>query len=194
MRDLKTALVAVVLITAVLGVGFPLAMTGIGRVVFPHRADGSLVVRDGRPVGSALIGQDFRGQTRYFQSRPSATSYSANATAFDNQGPYQAALAHRLKGYVARYLALERPYDRGLTAAKVPADAVTTSASGVDPDISEANARIQARRVAAVRRLPLATVLAAIDAHASRPLLGLAGPKSVDVLALNLALDDQERS
>jgi K+-transporting ATPase ATPase C chain len=194
MRELKTAVIAVIALTVVLGVAYPLGMTAVAKVAFPGRADGSIIVRDGKPVGSKLIGQDFRGRPRYFQSRPSATKYSASATFFNNQGPNQEALAGQLQGYVDAYLKLEKPFNRGLTAAKLPPDAVTTSASGVDPQISEANARIQAHRVAAVRRLPLSRVLAAVEAHASRPLLGLAGPKSINVLELNLALDDQERS
>jgi K+-transporting ATPase ATPase C chain len=209
MREIKTAIIAVVVLTVVLGVAYPLGMTAVAKVAFPGPADGSLIKHDGKTVGSKLIGQDFSRDTgkkdadgnpvlapepRYFQSRPSATGYSASATFFNNQGPNQRALADQLKGYVAAYLKLEKPFNPGLTAAKIPADAVTTSASGVDPQISEANARIQARRVAAVRKLPLARVLAAVEAHASRPLLGLAGPKSINVLELNLALDDEERS
>jgi K+-transporting ATPase ATPase C chain len=189
MRELKTAAIAVVTFTLVLGLAYPLAMTGISQVLFPGRADGSMVRVDGKVVGSKLIGQDFSRDPRYFQSRPSVTKYAPAATFFNNQGPNQKDLADQLKGFVAAYLKRERPFTPGLTAADIPADAVTTSASGVDPDISEANARIQANRVARERRLPLKRVLQLIDDHASRPLFGLAGDKSINVLELNIALD-----
>jgi K+-transporting ATPase ATPase C chain len=189
MRELRTALAAVVVLTATLGLAYPLVMTGAAQVAFPGRADGSMVESGGRVVGSRLIAQDFAKHPGYFQSRPSATRYAPAATAFNNQGPNQRELADQLRASVGRYLRRERPFTPGLTAARIPSDAVTTSASGVDPDISEANARIQANRVAAERGLPLERVLALVDDHASRPLLGLAGPKSVNVLELNLALD-----
>jgi potassium-transporting ATPase KdpC subunit len=189
MRELRTAAIAVVTFTVVLGLAFPLFMTGLGQVVFPGKADGSMVERDGKLVGSTLIGQSFAKHPEYFQSRPSATGYSPSATFFNNQGPNQRDLADQLKGYVRTYLRREGRYTPGLTAAKIPADAATTSASGVDPDISEANALIQANRVAEVRGLPLARVRALVEDHASRPLFGLAGDKSINVLELNLALD-----
>lgn len=189
MRELRTAAIAVVAFTVTLGLAFPLVMTGVSQVVFPGRADGSLIERDGTVIGSKLIGQDFARDPSYFQSRPSATGYAPAATFFNNQGPNQQDLADQLEGYVARYLKRERPYTPGLTAADIPSDAATTSASGVDPDISEANARIQANRVAAVRGLDVARVRELIDADASRPLLGLAGERSINVLELNLALD-----
>ena len=147
-------------------------MTGVSQVLFPGKADGSRIERDGKVVGSRLIGQDFskrvrtrrRGPTRprptaYFQSRPSATGYSADVTYFNNLGPEQrGALRDFFEDRLAAYLDCERPYNPGLTAADVPVDAVTTSASGVDPHISQANARIQAHRVAAVRGIPLERV------------------------------------
>jgi K+-transporting ATPase ATPase C chain len=150
-----------------------------------------VIERDGRAVGSRLIGQDFSDDRSLFQSRPSVTEYSPNATYFNNQGPNQRDLAEQLQDYVDEYLERERPYTPNLTAAGIPADAVTTSASGVDPHISEDNARIQANRVAAERDLPLQGVLELIDDHSSRPLLGLAGPKSINVLELNLALAEE---
>ena len=180
---------AVVVLTATLGLAYPLAITGAAQVAFPGRADGSMVESGGRVVGSRLIGQDFSKHPGYFQSRPSVTGYAPAATAFNNQGPNQQELAARLRENVQRYLRRERPFTPGLTAARIPSDAVTSSASGVDPDISEANARIQAARVAQVRGIPLERVLALVDDHASRPFLGLAGPGSVNVLELNLALD-----
>jgi potassium-transporting ATPase KdpC subunit len=190
MRELKTAVIAVLALTVVLGLAFPLAMTGIAQVVFPGRADGSLIERDGRVVGSKLIGQDFSKQLRYFQSRPSVTGYAPAATFFNNQGPNQQDLADQLQGHVDTYLEREGRYTPGLTTADLPSDAVTSSASGVDPDISEANALIQANRVAEKRGIDVADVRALIEDHANRPLLGLAGDKSVNVLELNLALDD----
>jgi potassium-transporting ATPase KdpC subunit len=189
MRELKTAAIAVVAFTVVLGLAFPLFMTGVAQVVFPGRADGSMIERDGKVVGSKLIGQDFSRDDSYFQSRPSVTDYAPAATFFNNQGPNQDELADQLKGYVRAYLKRERPYTPGLTAADIPSDAVTTSASGVDPHISEDNARIQANRVAQERGLELDRVLDLIDDNASRPLLGLAGDKSINVLELNLDLD-----
>lgn len=191
MRELRIAAVAAVVLTVVLGLAYPLAMTGAAQVLFPNKADGSVIERDGKAVGSRLIGQDFSDDTSLFQSRPSVTEYSPNASFFNNQGPNQQDLADQLKGYVDDYLERERPFTPGLEAADIPADAVTTSASGVDPQISEDNARIQANRVAAERDLPLERVLELIDDHASRPLFGLGGPKSINVLELNLALEEE---
>ncbi len=140
MRELKTAAIAVVTFTLVLGLAYPLVMTGISQVVFPGRADGE----------ERLIGREYGRDL--FQPRPSATGYAADATFFNNQGPNQQDLADQLKGYVDAYLEREGRYTPGLTAADVPADAATTSASGIDPHISEENARIQANRVAARAR------------------------------------------
>jgi K+-transporting ATPase ATPase C chain len=189
MRELKTAVIAVIAFTVVLGIAYPLFMTGVSQVVFPDRADGSMIERDGKVVGSRLIGQDFAKDPSYFQSRPSATDYAPAATFFNNQGPNQKDLADQLKGYVRAYLKREKPYTPNLTAADIPSDAVTTSASGVDPDISEDNADIQANRVAQQRGIDKARVLELIDDNASRPLFGLAGAKSINVLELNLDLD-----
>jgi K+-transporting ATPase ATPase C chain len=204
MRELRAAAVILVAISLALGLAYPLAMTGVGQVVFGGAADGSLVKRDGKVVGSKLIGQDFSRDTgrkddedepilepdlTYFQSRPSATGYSASATFFNNLGPNQQDLADALKANVKTYLDRERPTTPGLRAGGIPSDAVTTSASGVDPAISEANARIQANRVAQRRGLKRARVLALVDDHTSHPLLGLGGEGSVNVLELNLALD-----
>jgi K+-transporting ATPase ATPase C chain len=185
MRELRTAVVAILAVSLAFGLAYPLAMTGVGQVVAGGRADGSLVKRDGKIVGSKLIGQDFSRDLSYFQSRPSATKYSASATFFDNQGPNQKALAGQLRTKLRAYMTRERLFD----PRQVPSDAVTTSASGVDPDISEANARIQSHRVAERRGISRARVLKLIDDHTSKPLFGLGGDGSVNVLELNLALD-----
>jgi K+-transporting ATPase ATPase C chain len=193
MRELRTAAIAVLVMTLVLGLAYPLAMTGVAQVLFPGASDGSLVKRDGKTVGSKLIGQDFSKDKGYFQGRPSVTDYNPSGTYFNNQGPNQQDLADQLKGFVKDYLERERPYTPGLTAARIPPDAVTTSASGVDPQISEANARIQANRVAKERGLPVDRVMQIVDDHTSRPLFGLGGPKSINVLETNLALDQEGR-
>jgi len=193
MRELKTAAIAVVTFSVVLGLAFPLFMTGLGQVVFPGKADGSMVEHDGKLVGSTLIGQSFAKHPEYFQSRPSATGYSPSATFFNNQGPNQRVLADQLKGYVRTYLRREGPYTPGLTAAKIPADAATTSASGVDPQISLANARIQAARVAKLRGLPIDRVRALIDENTDGRFVGVLGDPGVNVLELNLALDAETR-
>jgi len=179
LRELRIAAVAAVALTVLLGLAYPLALTGVAQVVFPGPANGE----------TRLIGQDFSRNLGYFQSRPSVTGYDPSNTAFDNQGPNQKKLAAQLKDYLAAYLERERPYTPNLTVARVPVDAVTISASGVDPDISEANARIQANRVARERGLPLQRVLRIVDEHARRPLFGLGGPRSTNVVDVNLALD-----
>lgn len=190
-KDLITATIAIVFLTALLGIAYPLVTTGAAQLVFPGASNGSRVEVDGEVVGSKLIGQDFRGLPRYFQSRPSATGYSADVTYFDNLGPNSRELSDFLAGQLAAYLKRERRYDPGLTAADVPVDAVTTSASGVDPHISEANARIQAHRVAAVRDLPLDRVLELIEKHTDGRFLGLFGEPGVNVLQLNLSIDEE---
>jgi potassium-transporting ATPase KdpC subunit len=182
MRELRIAVIAAVVLTLVFGLAYPLAMTGAAQVLFPNKADGD----------PTLIGRDYSKDDSLFQSRPSVTGYAADATFFNNQGPNQQALADQLKGFLRDYLKRERPFTPGLAAADVPADAVTTSASGVDPQISAENARIQANRVAEKRGLPLDRVLALVDDATSRPLLGLGGPKSVNVVKLNDALEAQQ--
>lgn len=190
-KDLTTAAIVLVFFTLLLGIAYPLATTGAAQVLFPGAADGSKVEVDGKVVGSELIGQDFQGQPRYFQGRPSATEYSANVTYFNNLGPNSKELSELLAEELKTYLARERRYDKSLTAAEVPVDAVTTSASGVDPQISEANARIQAHRVAAVRGLPLNRVLELVAEHTEGRFL-VFGEAGVNVLALNIALDQEE--
>jgi K+-transporting ATPase ATPase C chain len=191
-RDLLTSVLAIATMTVALGLLYPLAITGIGQVVFPGSANGSKVSFDGRVVGSKLIGQEFRGKA-YFHSRPSATEYSGDVTFFGNGGPNSAEVRDEIRAAMAAYLKLNKPYDHALTSADIPVDAVTQSASGVDPHISQANALIQAHRVAAVRGLPLARVEALISDHTDGRFLGLLGEPGVNVLALNIALEEEVR-
>jgi K+-transporting ATPase ATPase C chain len=210
-RDLVTSALAIVVLTVLLGLVYPLAVTGVSQVAFPGRANGSKIERDGRLVGSRLIAQDFRKPVlgadgkpkqdadgnpvlapdpRYFQPRPStSTNYNPAASAFTNLGPNSKDARDTFKANLDAYLALERRYDSGLTGARVPVDAVTSSASGVDPQISPANAAIQAHRIASVRRLPLARVSQLIDDNTDGRSLGVLGEPGVNVLELNLALD-----
>jgi len=203
-KDLVTSALAVITFTLLLGLAYPLVMTGISQVVFPGKANGSQITRNGRVIGSKLLAQPFvidtgkkgsdgnpitRPNPRYFQPRPSQTDYNAAGTAFSNRGPNQKSAKVFYADELAAYLELERPFTPGLTAARVPVDAVTTSASGVDPDISQANARIQANRVARVRRLPVAGVRALVDKHTDGRFLGVLGEPGVNVTELNLALD-----
>ncbi|MET0306525.1 MAG: potassium-transporting ATPase subunit KdpC [Solirubrobacterales bacterium] len=190
-KDLTTATLAIVSLTLLLGLAYPLLTTGVSQLAFPSASNGSRIEVDGKLVGSELIGQDFRGLPRYFQGRPSVTEYSADVTYFNNLGPNNRELSEFFEERLAGYLKLERPYDPSLTRGDVPVDAVTTSASGVDPHISEANARIQARRVAEVRRLPLERVLDLVSEHTVGRFLALFGEPGVNVLKLNLALDEE---
>jgi K+-transporting ATPase ATPase C chain len=203
-RELISSALAVLVFTVLLGVAYPLVVTGVSQAVWPNKSDGSLIRQNGKVVGSKLLAQPFvidtgkkdkagnaitRPNPKYFQPRPSQSGYNAAGTFFSNRGPNQASATFFYRDQLAAYLALERPFDRGLTAAAVPVDAVTTSASGVDPHISQANARIQAHRVAAVRHLPLPTVQRLIDDHTDNRSLGVLGEAGVNVTTLNLALD-----
>ena len=192
-KDLTTAALAIVLFTVVLGIGYPLAITGISQVAFGDKAAGSQIKQDGKVVGSRLIGAartvGKKPDPAYFQPRPSATGYSATATFFANRGPNAKSARYFYRDGLAAYIAFEGPYNPGLTKARVPVDAVTASASGVDPHISEANAAIQARRVAAVRRIPLARVRQLVAADTDGRFLGVIGEPGVNVPELNLALD-----
>jgi K+-transporting ATPase ATPase C chain len=190
-KDLITATIAILFLTVVLGIVYPLVVTAVSQVLFSNAANGSKIEVDGKVVGSKLIGQDFRGRPGYFQSRPSATEYSADVTYFNNLGPNNKELSEFFEEELDAYLKRERRFDPGLTAADVPVDAVTTSASGVDPHISEANARIQAHRIAAVRGLPLRRVLGLIDDHTDGRFVGVFGEPGVNVLQLNLSLDKE---
>jgi K+-transporting ATPase ATPase C chain len=189
-KDLLTGVVAVVAMTVLLGLVYPLVITGVAQVVFPGPANGSKVSFHGRVVGSKLIGQEFKGRA-FFRSRPSATGYSGNVTFFGNAGPNSIEAREAVREELAAYLKLNKPYDRSLTRAGVPVDAVTESGSGVDPQISVANARIQAHRVAAVRGLPLAKVEDLVSAHTDGRSLGVLGEPGVNVLELNLALEEE---
>jgi potassium-transporting ATPase KdpC subunit len=197
-KELTTAALAIVVLTLVLGLAYPLVMTGISQVAFPSKADGSQVKVDGKVAGSRLIAKAFtlkggKPDPKYFQPRPSQSDYSATGTFFSNRGPNSASARVFYRKQVDAYLVLERRYDPGLTAANVPVDAVTTSASGVDPHISKANAAIQAHRIAAVRNLPLARVNALIKGNTDGRFLGVVGEPGVNVLELNLALDKEAR-
>jgi potassium-transporting ATPase KdpC subunit len=190
-RELATSALAIVALTLLFGFAYPLATTGLAQLLFPVKSDGSRVERDGQVIGSRLVAQDFEGDRRYFQPRPSATGYDPAGTYFNNLGPNQRRLREQLRTRLRAYLRRERPTSRGLDAADVPVDAVTTSGSGVDPHISEANARIQARRVARARRVPVTRVLELVREQTDGRALGVLGEPGVNVLELNLALDDE---
>ena len=184
--ELRPALVLFVLLSALTGLAYPLLVTGVAQLAFADAANGSLVLKDGKAVGSSLIGQSF-SDPGHFWSRPSATSPMANnasASGGSNLGPLNPALTDAVK---ARIEAL-RTADPGNTAP-VPADLVTASASGLDPDISRAAADYQVARVARVRGLAEAQVRALVQRHSEGAWLGFIGEPRVNVLALNLALD-----
>ena len=183
---LRPALVLFFVLSLITGGAYPLLVTGVAQSLFPAQAGGSLVLRDGKPVGSALIGQNF-SEPKNFWGRPSATGpmpYNASASSGSNQGPLNPALTEAVKSRVDALHAA----DPGNTAP-VPVDLVTASASGLDPHISPAAARYQAARVARVRSLPLDKVQGLVDAQTEKPLLGFLGESQVNVLKLNLALD-----
>jgi K+-transporting ATPase ATPase C chain len=185
-RQLLPAVLAFVVLTLILGVAYPLAVTGVAQLAFSSKANGSLVKRDGAVVGSALIGQAFTGP-RYFHPRPSAAGdgYDATASGASNLGPSNPVLIEDVTARIAAY----RRQNGLEPAAHVPVEAVTSSASGLDPDIAPADARIQAARVARARNLPLPRVLELVDRHTAGRSLGFLGEPGVNVLELNLALD-----
>lgn len=189
-RALVASVVAIVSLTAVLGFLYPLALTGVGAAGFPGTSQGSLIHRNGRIVGSSLAAQSFTWP-RYFHSRPSATepAYNAAGTTFSNLGPTSSDLLALVDASAAAVLKAEAPYNPGLRRSQIPVDAVTPSASGIDPDISVAYARLQERRIAAVRHLPLATVRRLVATHTDGRWLGLFGEPGVNVLQVNLDLD-----
>lgn len=198
-RQLFPALISMVIFTLVLGLAYPLVVTAIALVGFSDKADGSLVEVNGKPVGSSLVGQAFTDKAgtpipKYFQSRPSAATgadgttdagYDPTLSLGSNLGPTNPDLLKAVATRVKEYRELNG-LSRGV---EVPVDAVTSSGSGLDPDISIANARLQAKRVARERGLAVAQVLGAIDDHTSGRTLGTLGEKTVNVLELNLALD-----
>ncbi len=217
-RDILTSIVATIVFAILLGLAYPLLITGIAQVAFPGDANGQQIHVDGKLVGSKLIGQNFgtpvlekngkpkevkgaivtEPDPRYFQSRPSATEGGADnaaASTFSNHGPNSVKTKEADEENIKAYLELnvnpktKREYDPGLTVAKIPVDAVNSSASGLDPEISRANAWIQAYRIAAVRGLARATVDGLIAKYTSGRGLGFSGEPGVNVLELNLALD-----
>lgn len=210
-REILTSVLAVLVFTILLGVVFPLFIEGASQVAFPGDANGQLVYSHHRLIGSKIIGQSFEAPVigrngkpresegelllqpdpRYFQSRPSATEGGPNnaaASTFSNLGPNSRLTEEGDARRIHEYLALNRPYDRTLTVAEIPVDAINASASGLDPEISLANARIQARRVAALWHLPLARIDALVASHTSGRGLGFSGEPGVNVLELNLAV------
>jgi potassium-transporting ATPase KdpC subunit len=192
MRVIGGSAVAVVVLTLFFGLLYPVVMTGFASVAFPSQAQGSLIKRDGETVGSRLAAQGFTS-SKYFMERPTATSpaYNAAGTTFENYGPTNPALAKLVSDNAKAVLKLEGPYNPGLTIHDIPVDAVVTSASGIDPDISPAYAQLQAHRIAAVRHLPLATVQKLISQNTDGRWLGVFGEAGVNVLELNLALDKE---
>ncbi len=211
-RDIVTSAIAIIVFTVLLGLVYPLVITGVSQVAFPGNANGQKVYVRGRLIGSKIIGQSFarpvigkhgkpeeqeeelvtEADPRYFQSRPSATeggAYNAAASTFSNRGPNSVKTEEALAENIKAYLELNRPYAPGLTVAQIPVDAVNTSASNLDPEISQANAWIQAHRIAALRRLSLARVDGLIGQYTDSRGLGFSGERGVNVLMLNLALD-----
>lgn len=196
LKEIRPAIVMILGFSLLTGFIYPMVTTGVAGLVFPHQAEGSLIERDGKVIGSVLIGQNFVDE-KYFHSRPSATTdtdpadstktvpapYNAANSSGSNLGPTAKALADRVKDDVAK-LQAENP------GVPVPGDLVTTSGSGLDPDISPEAAHFQAPRVARVRKMPVEAVNALVDANTEARTLGLIGEPRVNVLRLNLALDN----
>ena len=185
MKYVWTAIRMTIVTAVIAGIIYPLAMTGVAQVVFPGKADGSLIKRNGVVIGSSLIAQNFTA-AKYFWPRPSAagSGYDAMDSSVSNLGPTNKNLADRVQAAVKADIAA----DPGLKSGQVPIDMVTTSGSGLDPDITIANARAQAPRVAAARGLSVSSVLALIARHTAGRQLGFLGEPTVNVLELNIAL------
>jgi potassium-transporting ATPase KdpC subunit len=188
MKNVLSSVIAIVVITAVFGFGYPLVMTGFAQVAFKGQANGSLITVNGKVVGSKLAAQEFTSP-KYFHERPSAVSYNAMGTSFANLGPTNPDLAKNVAAAAKAILALEGPYNPGMTIHDIPVDAVTTSASGIDPDVSPAYAQLQAQRIASVRGLSLETVQALIKKNTIGRSWDFFGEPGVNVLELNLTLD-----
>jgi K+-transporting ATPase ATPase C chain len=188
MRTAIRALIATVIFVALTGVLYPLVMTGFAQVAMRNDADGSLVQRNGIEVGSSLIGQEWKGP-QWFYGRPSAVDYDASTSSGTNLGPTSQTLSDDIAERISQILQLEGPYTSGLTAAQIPVDLLTSSASGLDPDISVPAANFQAPRIAAIRHLSLDQVQTMIAEHTTGRTLGFLGQPFVNVLELNLALD-----
>jgi len=183
---IRPAITLFVLLSVVTGIVYPLAVTGVAQVAFPHQASGSLIVKDGQPVGSSLIGQNFT-DPKYFWGRPSATGpmpYNAANSSGSNQGPTNPALVDAVKGRIEALKAADPA-----NTAPIPVDLVTASGSGLDPEVSVAAAEYQLNRVARARRLAPDVVKSLIAQHTTDRLFGLLGERRVNVLRLNLALD-----
>lgn len=184
LAQLGASIRIVAIMTVALGVAYPLAVTAFAQIAVADRADGQFIEVDGEVVGSRLIAQEFTGE-QYFHPRPSAAGYDASASSGSNLGPTNPELLDTVAQRVAAYRTLNGVPD----GVPIPVDAVTASGSGLDPDISPANARLQAPRVAAARGLDLDAVVALVDEHTARRPLGILGDDAVNVLELNVALD-----
>jgi K+-transporting ATPase ATPase C chain len=188
MSNVLRALRAVVVLGLLTGLAYPLAITGIAQLTMSDKADGSLLRVDGRVVGSSSIGQLWEGE-EWFHGRPSAVDYDASTSSGSNLGPTSQALADLIEERAQAIVALEGPFNPGMTVADIPVDLLAASASGLDPHVSVAAAELQAPRIARVRGLPLDAVLALIDQHTEGPTLGFLGQERVNVLELNLSLE-----
>ena len=181
------ATLATIVLLVLTAVVYPLVITGVAQVAFRDKADGSLVEQNGKPVGSSLIGQTWKGD-QWFYGRPSAVAYDASTSSGTNLGPNSEPLESDIAKQAAAILKLEGPYNPGLTVAQIPADLLTSSGSGLDPDISEAAALLQVPRIAAVRGLSEGQVRTLVEDHVVGRTLGFLGQAHVNVLELNLAL------
>ena len=193
---IKTALratLATIVLLVITAVIYPLVITGVAQVALKDKANGSLVEVNGKAVGSSLIGQAWKGD-QWFYGRPSAVSYDASTSSGTNLGPNSKDLESAIADQAAAIIKLEGPYNPGLTVAQIPADLLTSSSSGLDPDISEAAALLQVPRIASVRGLSEADVRALVEDHLVGRTLGFIGQARVNVLELNIALQAMGQS